>query len=601
MSKEADELGLAATTEKVELDHGAEPLSERDLQLLKLEQELNQKLDTELEKGGDNLLWPRALWFIIPNEFGERFNYYGVRPLFAKYLTTMVGVTSAQGAIYVSYFNAMAYVFPLGGAALSDSFLGKYWTIVSLSVVYALGVILLAIFSIPGLLGYTGLNEKGLELLPLVSWFVPVVLIAIGTGGIKPCVSAHGGDQYLTHQRKGMDFFFSIFYISINIGALISGSITPLWVQNTTCFGRPCYFQPYIMCACVFTVAALIFAFGKPFYRIVPPRGQFLPWLAVKTALIAGYKYIKAPSAERKAKKHYLEFATEEMGADLVEETKLLGNVIYAILPIMFFWMVYDQGSNEWYYQYDLMTPASGLPAETFSNINSLLIIILVPSLVPLYRWLESKQIRLSILGRMTIGFSLMCISFLVSAILQIQVIEGFDPTDLDDKGYCKSKCVSAWWQLPQWFLLSLGEAMLSPEGLKFTYMNVGKQMRAQSLSFWLLMSSLGNIITAQVGVGIEKNSMFNDYDSLKAKSNVDNGISLPAKYFLFTGLAIIANIWFWAWGLFVFEFKDQNSTMTGLEGWRDRRRRTEHPEVEATIEVAEVSSGDEKKVETTI
>ncbi|KAI8806872.1 POT family-domain-containing protein [Cladochytrium replicatum] len=580
MSTEADELGLTNVTEKVELDHGTEPLSEMDLQLLQLEKELNQKLDAELEEAGDKLLWPKALYFIIPNEFGERyitdlifaedqaliansFNYYGVWPLFAKYLTRMVGVTSAQGAIYVSYFNAMAYVFPLGGAALSDSFLGKYWTIVSLSVVYAIGVILLAVFSIPGLLGYTG--------------FVPVVLIAIGTGGIKPCVSAHGGDQYLTHQRKGMDFFFSIFYISINIGSLISGSITPIWAQNTICFGRTCYFYPYIIR-----------------YRIVPARGQFLPWLALKTALIGAYKYVKASAAERKTKKHYLEFATEEVGADMVEETRLLGNVLFAILPIMFYWMVYDQGSDEWYYQYDLMTPASGLPAETFSNINALLIIIMVPALVPIYRWLESKNIRLSILGRMTIGFSLMCISFLVSAILQIYIIDAFDPTDLDEKGYCNSKCLSGWWQVPQWFLLSLGEALLSPEGLKFTYMNVGKQKRAQAASFWLLMSSLGNIITAQVCVGIENNSAFNDYDSVKAKASPDNGISLPAKYFLFTGLAIIANIWFWAWGLFVFEFTDQNATMTGVEGWRDRRLRAKNPEIEATIEV-EASSSDKK------
>jgi len=66
-----------------------------------------------------------------------------------------------------------------------------------------------------------------------------LVLIAIGTGGIKPCVSSFGGDQFdLPAQEVYLKKFFSIFYFSINAGSLISTSVTPELREGVQCFGR---------------------------------------------------------------------------------------------------------------------------------------------------------------------------------------------------------------------------------------------------------------------------------------------------------------------------------------------------------------------------
>ncbi|KAK9686544.1 hypothetical protein K7432_015127 [Basidiobolus ranarum] len=173
-----------------------EQLTEREKELLRLERELNAKLDQQLLENPNKV--PKAVWFIIPNEFGERFTYYGIKNLLQQYFKTAVGLNPIDAKVQTHAFTMMAYFFPLLGAAVSDSWLGKYHTIVYLSIVYFLGTILLAVFSINGLIAQFG-NY------PIWTAMVPLTFIALGTGGIKPCVSSHGGDQYLPHQTKALD------------------------------------------------------------------------------------------------------------------------------------------------------------------------------------------------------------------------------------------------------------------------------------------------------------------------------------------------------------------------------------------------------------
>lgn len=122
----------------------------------------------------------------------------------------------------------MAYFFPLIGAIISDSFLGKFRTILYVSMIYAAGCVLLAVSSTERV----GLPQKEFSILSLF-------LIALGTGGIKPCVSAFGGDQFkLPQQEAHLALFFSLFYFSINAGSLISTFLTPVLRNDVHCFGE---------------------------------------------------------------------------------------------------------------------------------------------------------------------------------------------------------------------------------------------------------------------------------------------------------------------------------------------------------------------------
>jgi proton-dependent oligopeptide transporter, POT family len=128
---------------------------------------------------------PRQIPYIIANEGCERFSFYGMRNILTVFLVSSLLVhlpESERGAAAKDVFHTFVigvYFFPLLGGWLADRFFGKYNTIFWLSLVYCAGHACLAIFesSRPGF--YTGL-----------------FLIALGSGGIKPCVASFVGDQF---------------------------------------------------------------------------------------------------------------------------------------------------------------------------------------------------------------------------------------------------------------------------------------------------------------------------------------------------------------------------------------------------------------------
>lgn len=100
--------------------------------------------------------------------------------------------------------------------------------------------------------------------------------IALGSGGIKPCVAAFGGDQFkLPEQAKQVATFFSLFYFSINAGSLISSSITPILRQDVNCFGDDtCYSLAFGVPGILMCISIVIFIAGKFLYKVVPPAGN---------------------------------------------------------------------------------------------------------------------------------------------------------------------------------------------------------------------------------------------------------------------------------------------------------------------------------------
>lgn len=129
-------------------------------------------------------------------------------------------------------FTMMVYFMCIFGGILSDVWFGKFKTIFLLSILYSIGSIVVSAGAIPVL----GLSPK-------IALLVGLLLIAVGSGGIKPCVAAFGGDQFkMPEQAAQIATYFSLFYFSINSGSLISTSITPILREDVHCFGdNDCY------------------------------------------------------------------------------------------------------------------------------------------------------------------------------------------------------------------------------------------------------------------------------------------------------------------------------------------------------------------------
>lgn len=358
-----------------------------------------------------NIKYPRSVFFIISNEFCERFSFYGMRTILTLYLIHLNYEDSTTTVIY-HVFTMLVYFFPLIGGIIADSLLGKFRTILYVSIIYAIGQFLLALSAAPSL----HLPAREFSLLGLL-------LIAIGSGGIKPCVSAFGGDQFiLPQQEQQLSTFFSIFYFSINSGSLISTILTPVLRSSVTCFGdKTCYSLSFLVPAILMTVSIIIFAVGKPLYRIVEPTGN----VVVDVSKCVCYAIKKKIKSKEKVD-HWLEHSVDKYGRKLVEDIKDSLQVLKMFLPLPIFWALFDQQGSRWTIQATRMDGEIGsllIQPDMMQVFNPLFVIILIPIFETcIYPALSKIRLLDTPLKKLTIGGLLAALSFVVSGIVEIEL-----------------------------------------------------------------------------------------------------------------------------------------------------------------------------------
>ena len=206
---------------------------------------------------------PPQTKYIVGNEACERFSFYGMRSILTLYMVNVLAM-SQQAAVTVGHlFIALIYVLPLLGAWLADRFLGRYRIILYVSLLYCVG---------HGVLALADLSAD-IEVRRYIL-FTGLFIIAVGAGGIKPCVSAFVGDQVQQGESKTMTRIYAAFYWSINLGSFFSFLIIPWVRQNwgySWAFGIPGIFM---------ALATLIFWRGRRFYRHrQPTQPEFFPLL----------------------------------------------------------------------------------------------------------------------------------------------------------------------------------------------------------------------------------------------------------------------------------------------------------------------------------
>lgn len=354
--------------------------------------------------------YPKSVFFIVSNEFCERFSYYGMRTILVLYLTNILLYSEADAKVIYHAFTVFVYTFPIFGAILSDSYLGKFWTIFYLSMVYAAGSVLLAVTSMESL----GLPMNELSI-------VGLLLIAFGTGGIKPCVSSFGGDQFVVpEQELELTRFFSLFYFSINAGSLISTFLTPILRNNVHCYDRDsCYPLAFAVPGILMVVSIVIFGLGKPLYKIKKPQGNVI----VEVTKCISY----ALSQKRKSKEkkdHWLDYAEPKYGEKLVNDIKATLKVLVLYIPLPVFWALYDQQGSGWTFQAVRMDGNIGfytiLP-DQMQVINPFLILAFIPMFsYGVYPLFAKCNFLKTPLQRMVCGGFLAAVAFTVSAIISI-------------------------------------------------------------------------------------------------------------------------------------------------------------------------------------
>uniref|UniRef100_A0A8C1JVJ6 Solute carrier family 15 member 1 n=1 Tax=Cyprinus carpio TaxID=7962 RepID=A0A8C1JVJ6_CYPCA len=352
--------------------------------------------------------YPVSIFFIVVNEFCERFSYYGMKAVLVLYFKYFIGWDNDLSTTIYHTFVALCYLTPILGAIIADSWLGKFKTIVYLSIVYTIGQVIMAISAIHDI---TDTNRDGTPdnmTFHTAMSMLGLMLIALGTGGIKPCVAAFGGDQFEEHQEKQRSTFFSIFYLSINAGSLLSTLITPiLRAQECGIYSKQsCFPLAFGVPAALMVVALIVFIAGHSMYIMESPKGNIL-LRVMKCIGFAIKNRFNHRSQQHPKREHWMDWAEEKYDKLLIAQVKMVLKVLFLYIPLPMFWALFDQQGSRWTLQATTMDGNFGA-------------FIIQPDQMQV-RLIYTTRFALP-LRRMTVGMLLAALAFVAAALLQIQI-----------------------------------------------------------------------------------------------------------------------------------------------------------------------------------
>jgi len=385
---------------------------------------------------------PPAVPYILTNEAAERFAFYGMSSILVIFMTQNLmgpgGVLSVMAdesaRAWFHWFTAAVYFMAIVGAVISDLWFGKFRTIIGFSVVYCVGFFILA-------LEHTRLGLTA-----------GLILIAMGSGIIKPCVSANVGDQFGPANKHLIQKVYSWFYFSINVGAAVS-----MWLCQI-----------------------LLDKWGPGVGFSVPAVSMVIATLAY---WLGRHKLVDIPPAGPKA---WAEMFDREQGLNLAK----IG-VIF--LFVSMFFALYYQSQSAWVLQAEKMDlrwlGITWLPAQ-MQAANSVLVVVMIPAFAYFVYPAMNRVWAMTLLRKMGIGLFVTAVSFLVPIWIENQIQQGALP--------------SIGWQFVAYIFLTAAEVMVSITALEFAYTQAPNKMKSLIQAVNLLSISLGNIIAAVVNMAIE-------------------------------------------------------------------------------------------------
>ncbi|XP_031440835.1 solute carrier family 15 member 2 isoform X2 [Clupea harengus] len=361
--------------------------------------------------------YPVSIGFIVVNEFCERFSYYGMKAVLTLYFIHYLKWDKDLSTAVYHAFSSLCYFTPVLGALIADSWLGKFKTIIYLSIVYVIGHVVKSVGAIP---------DVGDNTVHIVLSMAGLILIAFGTGGIKPCVAAFGGDQFEEEHTDERRKFFSIFYMSINAGSVLSTVITPILRSDVQCFGSDCYALAFGVPAVLMIIALVVFIAGSGLYKNSPPEGNVL--LQVCKCIGCAIRNWGRSSKHQPKREHWLDWAEEKYPKRLISEIKMVLRVLVLYIPLPMFWALFDQQGSRWTLQSTRMNMDFGafvLKPDQMQMLNALLILIFIPIFdMGVYPLIGMCKIKVTPLRKMATGMIFAALAFGAATIVERSVIE---------------------------------------------------------------------------------------------------------------------------------------------------------------------------------
>ncbi|QNY07376.1 peptide MFS transporter [Acinetobacter seifertii] len=444
---------------------------------------------------------PKPLQGLFFTELWERFSYYGIQPLLILYMIAMVNegglaLDRPTAAAIVGLFAGSMYLMTVFGGWVADNWLGQARAVWYGSIIIALGHLSIALSSL--------FNQS--------FFYLGLVLIVLGTGLFKTCISVIVGTLYKTHDAR-RDAGFSIFYMGINMGSFIAPLITGLLVQNhgwhlgfgiggigmliallifrffalpqlqtfnelrqeTNTCNKPVVDNknaPKIVFSFLFVVAMIIALTLFGIIHINPVVVATYLTVGIGLGIIAYFAYL-------------LLF----LNLDQNDKFKIIICFVLLITSALF-WSAFEQKPTSFNLFAQDYTNSNILgfeiPTVWFQSINAFFIIIFAPIAAWLWAKLGKSNKDPSYISKFIIALLLAAGGFLVMSFAsRFAISDGL---------------VSPFWIVGSLFLLTLGELCLSPIGLSTMTKLAPNVIRGQIMGLWFTGTALGNLMAGLIG-----------------------------------------------------------------------------------------------------
>ncbi|CAI9779091.1 unnamed protein product [Fraxinus pennsylvanica] len=472
--------------------------------------------------------------FIFANEICEKLAVVGFGTNMLSYLTTQLHLPLTKAANTITNFGGTAALMPLIGAFIADAFAGRFWTITVASIIYQMGMISLTISAIlpklrppPCTQDHKVCTEANSGQLAIL--YISLLLTALGSGGIRPCVVAFGADQFDEtdpKQKTATWKFFNWYYFCMGASILVAVTVI-VYIQDNIGWGWGLGIPTIAM-----ALSIIAFIFGYPLYRNLDPAGSpFTRLIQVcvaacrkrKVTMVSDPKFLyenedldAAISLGGKLihtkNMKFLDKAavvTEEDNVTApnpwklntvhrVEELKSLirmGPIWAAGILLITAYAQQNTFSLQQAKTLDRhLTKSFEIPAASmsvFTQTSMLSTIIFYDQVfVPIVRKFTGLERGISFLTRMAIGFFISLLATLVAGFVELKRKDAAMANGLIDLPQDIIP-MSVFWLMPQYCLHGIAEAFMSIGHLEFFYDQAPESMRSTATAlFWLSISA---------------------------------------------------------------------------------------------------------------
>ncbi len=394
---------------------------------------------------------PRGLFLLFGTELWERFSYYAMRAILVLYLTDTtinggMGWSTKDALDLYGIYTGLVYITPLIGGWLADNYLGQRRSILIGGALMAIGQFTLAMPA--DVLGLSAIH----------TFYLGLALLISGNGLFKPNISTMVGDLYQEGDNR-RDGAFTIFYMGINLGALLAGVVSG---SVTNEFGWKAGF----IVAGVGMVISLIMQMSL--------AQSWLGNIGVEPAAMRDLENKRAQKKQPLTK----------------QEVDRLKVIMVMGLFVIVFWAGFEQAGglmNIYTQQYtDRMIGSFEVPAAWFQSLNPFFIITLAPVLAALWVKMGKKEPNSPVKFALALFFLALGFVCMVGAVME--------------QGGDTSVKTSMLWLVGAFFFHTLGELCLSPIGLSMVTKLAPLRLASLMMGAWFGFNAIANYVAGLIG-----------------------------------------------------------------------------------------------------